>query len=96
MLSLRDPLKVVVIKGIGSGVGALIIAIALNTVNFNIQYILLALALGFAAYGLSLFFYISAQRHLGAARTSAYYAAAPFIGSLISILLLKESLQYSS
>lgn len=91
MLSLRDPLKVVVIKGIGSGVGALIIAIALNTVNFNIQYILLALALGFIAYGLSLFFYISAQRHLGAARTSAYYAAAPFIGSLISIIFLKES-----
>ncbi len=91
MLSLRDPLKVVVIKGIGSGVGALIIAVALKAVNFNIQYILLALALGFIAYGLSLFFYISAQRHLGAARTSAYYAAAPFIGSLISIIFLKES-----
>ncbi len=91
MLSLRDPLKVVVIKGIGSGVGALIIAIILKAVNLNLLYILSALVLGFIAYGLSLFFYISAQRHLGAARTSAYYAAAPFIGSLISIIFLKEN-----
>lgn len=91
MLSLRDPLKVVVIKGIGSGVGALIIAIILNAVNLNLLYILSALVLGFIAYGLSLFFYISAQRHLGAARTSAYYATAPFIGSLISIIFLKEN-----
>ena len=48
--------------------------------------------LGFVAYGLSIFTYIRAQKTLGAARTSAYYAVAPFIGAFLSFLLLKESL----
>ena len=55
-------------------------------------YIALALLLGFFAYGLSIYFYILAQRELGASRTSAYYAAAPFIGVLISWLVLKEEI----
>ena len=49
------------------------------------------LALGFVAYGLSIFFYVYAQRRLGAAKTSAYYAVAPFIGVLLSRLILRES-----
>ncbi|MGN1164699.1 MAG: EamA family transporter, partial [Candidatus Ornithospirochaeta sp.] len=48
-----------------------------------------ALLLGFVSYGLSIFLYIRAQRHLGAAKTSAYYALAPFMGAGISILLFK-------
>ena len=55
----------------------------------NIPAVLL---LGFVAYGLSIFTYIRAQKTLGAARTSAYYAVAPFIGAFLSFLLLKESL----
>ena len=46
-----------------------------------------ALLLGFVAYGLSIFFYVRAQRALGAARTSAYYAVAPFIGAGLSLLI---------
>ncbi|MEL7563676.1 MAG: DMT family transporter, partial [Dehalobacterium sp.] len=42
------------------------------------------------AYGLSIFFYIYAQRDLGAARTSAYYAIAPFIGVGLSLLIFRE------
>jgi drug/metabolite transporter (DMT)-like permease len=53
------------------------------------------LILGFFAYGLSIYFYISAQRHLGAARTSAYYALAPFIGSLLSFIALQETINLS-
>ena len=49
-----------------------------------------ALALGLVAYGLSIFFHIYAQRGLGAARTSAYYAVAPFIGVALSMLLCAE------
>lgn len=41
--------------------------------------------LGFVAYGLSIFFYVRAQRMLGAAKTSAYYAVAPFIGAGLSL-----------
>ena len=49
-----------------------------------------ALCLGFVAYGLSIFFYVYAQRHLGAARTSAYYAVAPFIGAFLSLLMFRQ------
>lgn len=90
MLSLKDPLQIVVIKGFGSGLGALSISLALKEHAAELLYILLALLLGFVAYGLSIYFYISAQRVLGAARTSSYYAAAPFIGVLISWLILQE------
>jgi drug/metabolite transporter (DMT)-like permease len=48
------------------------------------------LGVGFVAYGLSIFFYVYAQRLLGAARTSAYYAVAPFIGVLLSLLIFGE------
>lgn len=91
VLSLKDPLQVVVIKGFGSGLGSLLICFYLNSFNANWVYIGLTLLLGFFAYGLSIFFYVSAQRSLGAARTSAYYAAAPFVGVLISWLVLRES-----
>lgn len=94
-LSIKDPTQIVIIKGFGSGLGALIIALLLEMATFNIIYLSLALLLGFLAYGLSIFFYIRAQRHLGAARTSAYYAAAPFIGVIISWLVLKESISIS-
>lgn len=62
----------------------------------SFKLIAVALVLGFVAYGLSIFFYIWAQSVLGAAKTSAYYAIAPFLGSALSFLLLREplSLQY--
>jgi len=94
-ISLKDPMQIVVIKGIGSGVGALIIAFVMRQVNANVLPIGLALLLGFVAYGLSIYFYVSAQRTLGAARTSAYYAVAPFIGVLLSIILYGQALTAS-
>ncbi|MDW7660745.1 MAG: DMT family transporter [Bacillota bacterium] len=92
MLSMKDPLQIVVIKGFGSGVGALIIALFLKEASGPILYMLIALLLGFVAYGLSIYFYIKAQRELGAARTSAYYAAAPFIGVVVSWIFLREGI----
>ncbi|MCF7924509.1 MAG: DMT family transporter [Candidatus Izimaplasma sp.] len=92
MLSKSNPLYVVVMKGFGSGLGAFIIAVSLNQIDAIWYYVLMALVLGFFAYGMSLFYYISAQRHLGAARTSAYYATAPFAGSIFSFIILKETI----
>jgi len=91
-LSIKDPMQVVIIKGLGSGLGSLIIAYTWGDLSAKFLYIILALVLGFVAYGLSIFFYVTAQRDLGAARTSAYYAAAPFVGVLLSWILLKESI----
>ncbi|MBN7772348.1 DMT family transporter [Clostridium aminobutyricum] len=89
-LSLKDPLEIVVIKGFGSGIGALFIALALGERTSNLPYLAMALLLGFFAYGLSIFFYIYAQRELGAARTSAYYALAPFLGVGLSLIIFQE------
>jgi len=96
MLSVKDPLEVVVIKGFGSGIGSLVISIVLGEQMGSIPYIIAALLLGFVSYGLSVSLYIYAQRDLGAARTSAYYAVSPFIGAGLSLLIFREipSLSY--
>ena len=57
----------------------------------NLPCIAAALFLGFVAYGLSIFFYIYAQRDLGAAKTSSYYAVSPFIGALLSLIIFRET-----
>jgi len=95
MLSIKDPLQIVVVKGFGSGTGALIIAIAIREYSFDALFIIYALLLGFFAYGLSIYFYILAQRELGAARTSAYYAIAPFIGVGLSFIVFGQAITTS-
>lgn len=89
-LSVKDPLEIVVIKGFGSGIGSLLIACALGERTNNVYYIIAALLLGFFAYGLGISFYIYSQRELGAAKTSAYYAIAPFIGVGLSLIIFRE------
>ena len=90
MLSSKNPLEIVVIKGFGSGLGALAIAFVIGERLPGVLHILCALLLGFVAYGLSIYFYIYAQRYLGAAKTSTYYAVAPFVGAALSMLVFWE------
>jgi hypothetical protein len=51
---------------------------------------LLGGAIGFIGYGISLAYYVIALRHLGAARTGAYFATAPFVGAVISVIALGD------
>lgn len=95
MISDKSPLQIVVIKGFCSGIGSLIIAIAIGECFVRWQYFLMILLLGFVAYGLSIFFYVYAQRELGAAKTSAYYAVAPFIGTALSLIIFREIPSFS-
>lgn len=90
MLSVKDPLQIVIIKGFGSGFGSLLISLILKETSNNILYIIATLFLGFVSYGLSIYFYVYAQRELGAAKTSAYYAIAPFIGVILSFIIFHE------
>ena len=90
MLSSKNPVQIVVIKGIFSGLGSLIVSMLLGESFPGVWPLLLALLLGFVAYGLSIVFYIYAQRELGAAKTSAYYAIAPFIGVALSLVIFTE------
>ncbi len=91
-ISDKSTYQIVTIKGLCSGTGSLIVAMILGEKLPQMKYILPALLLGFIAYGLSIFTYIRAQKDLGAAKTSAYYAVAPFIGAFLSFVLLHEKL----
>ena len=89
-LSHSDPAKIVIIKGFGSGTGSVIVALSAGERLELTPYIALALVLGFVAYGLSIYTYVYAQRYIGAAKTSAFYALAPFIGAFISLILFPK------
>ena len=90
MLSSKSSVQITTIKGIFSGLGSLVIALSLGETVPGIGWIAACLGLGFVAYGLSINFYIMAQKELGAAKTSAYYAIAPFLGVALSMLILGE------
>lgn len=90
MISHKDPLEIVVIKGFGSGLGSLVLAFFLGENALPLLYGACTLLLGFVAYGLSIFFYIYAQRYLGAVKTSAYYALAPFMATALSLVIFRE------
>ena len=92
MISDKNTYEIVILKGIFSGTGSFIIAIILGENIPSIKYIFISMLLGFVAYGLSIFLYIRAQRELGAAKTSAYYAIAPFIGTFLSFAVDKDRL----
>lgn len=94
-LSIKNPQQIVLIKGLGSGLGALFIAAISKQLYFNPLYIAVSLLLGFVAYGLSIYFYILSQRYLGAARTSAFYALAPFVGVALSFVMFRQRLEWS-
>lgn len=93
-ISSKSTYEIVILKGIFSGLGALIIGLIRREPFPAIGYIAAALLLGFVAYGLSIFLYVRAQSVLGAAKTSAYYAVAPFVGALLSFLILRERLSW--
>lgn len=90
MISNKSSTEIVIIKGCFSGMGSLIIALLLGENIPQAKWIFAILFLGFVAYGLSIKFYITAQQHLGAAKTSVYYSIAPFLGVAFSMVLLGE------
>ena len=90
MLSNKNPSEIVVIKGIFSGLGSLVVAFIVGDKMPEVKWLACVLLLGFVAYGLSILFYIKAQKDLGAAKTSAYYSIAPFLGVAFGMLLLGE------
>lgn len=94
-ISGKDPLEIVTIKGCCSGTLTMIIALVsgerLPVASAMVFWsVLAALALGFVSFGLSNFFYIYAQRLMGAAKTSTYYAVSPFIGTALSFVIFRQ------
>ena len=90
MLSNKTSVQITTVKGIFSGLGSLIVAFLSGEKLPEMRLVFAVMALGFVAYGLSINFYIKAQKDLGAAKTSAYYSLAPFLGVIFGFVFLKE------
>jgi drug/metabolite transporter (DMT)-like permease len=91
-VSLADPLRLAALKGLAAG-GANIVLAGLNGATLpDVGPVCVAALLGFFGYGLSLAAFIVGLRELGTARTGAYFATAPFVGAVLSVLLLGERL----
>ena len=91
-ISDKSTYLIVILKGVFSGGGSFAIALLVGEKLPNLMNVVLVMILGFIAYGLSIFLYVRAQRTLGAAKTSAYYAACPFIGTFLAFLINGETL----
>lgn len=89
-ISSKDPVQIVLLKGVFSGFGSVIIGLCVGERITVLWSVFAVMGVGLVAYGLSIFFYVYDQRLLGAARTSAYYAVAPFIGTALSLVVFRE------
>jgi len=90
-ISFKDPMTIVIIKGLCAGSFSLILGLTMGNPFPAIKMILPAMTLGFFSYGMSIFLFIRGMRALGAARTSALFSTAPFIGAIISLAIFNES-----
>ncbi len=89
-LAHKSSVEITTVKGIFSGLGSLAVGFIIGQQLPSVWLIFGVMLLGFVSYGLSINFYIMAQKDLGAAKTSAYYAVAPFLGVAFSLILLGE------
>lgn len=89
-LSDRDPFSIARIKGLTAGLVSTSLSFIFKEPPSASAPVAGALLLGAFSYGISLVLFIIALRHLGSARTGAYFGLGPFIGAVFAIILLKE------
>ncbi len=90
-VSLTDAAWIASIKGLVAGAVNLVLALLLGASLPPLPNLAAAMVVGFLAYGVSLALFVVGLRHLGTARTGAYFSVAPFAGMILA-LLLGESL----
>jgi drug/metabolite transporter (DMT)-like permease len=91
-LSAADPLQIAMVKGLVAGTVNLALALARGAPLPGVTTVGVAAAVGFFGYGVSLVLFVLGLRHLGAARTGAYFSTAPFIGAALALPLFGEPL----
>jgi drug/metabolite transporter (DMT)-like permease len=90
-IAARDAVRIAAIKGLVAGVVNVGLALALGSAWPSAPLVLATALVGLAGYGLSLVFFVIALRHLGTARTGAYFSVAPFVGAAVALALLREA-----
>ena len=86
-ISLADATWIASVKGLVSGTVNLIIALSLGASMPALPDLAAAMVVGFLAYGVSLALFVIGLRHLGTARTGAYFSVAPFFGAMLALLM---------
>src|SRR5262249_51947103 len=85
-----DPVQIAAIKGLVAGPVNVAVAFLAGAEVPGVLTVLESGAVGFLCYGVSLTFFVLALRHLGTARTGAYFSLAPFVGAALSLLVFWE------
>lgn len=91
-LSSADPVQIATIKGLVAGSVNLVLAFSAGAHFPPISTALISMFVGLLGYGLSLVLFVMALRHVGAARTGAYFSAAPFIGAIIGLAIFRDAI----
>ena len=86
-VALTDANWIATVKGTTAGLVNLCLASVLGDEFPALPYLGSAMLLGLAAYGISLVLFVISLRHLGSARTGAYFSVAPFFGAVLALLL---------
>ncbi len=86
-ISLTDATWIASVKGLVSGSVNLILAFSLGASIPALPNLAGAMVVGLLAYGVSLALFVVGLRHLGTARTGAYFSVAPFLGALLGLLM---------
>lgn len=87
LVSLTDAAWIASVKGLVAGAVNLLLALSLGAALPPLPNLAAAMVLGFLAYGVSLALFVVGLRHLGTARTGAYFSAAPFVGAILALIL---------
>lgn len=94
-VSAGDPVQIAMLKGLVAGSVNTFLAFTLGAKLPSVSSLLAVGVVGFFGYGVSLTLFVLALRHIGTARTGAYFSIAPFVGAVISILFLGDMLTVS-
>ncbi|QCO15319.1 DMT family transporter [Azospirillum brasilense] len=89
-VSLADPADIATIKGLVAGSVTVGIALALRDAPPAAPTAAAAMLVGLLGYGVSLVLFVVSLRHIGAARTGAYFSTAPFVGGIASLAIFGE------
>ena len=84
-VSLTDATWIASVKGLAAGTVNLTLALIAGASRPPLLNLGGAMVVGFLAYGVSLALFVVALRHLGTARTGAYFSVAPFFGALLAV-----------
>src|SRR5439155_17574063 len=87
------PAQYTLAKGLAAGTVNLSLGLALKPVGYDWRLVLAAVALGAFSYGLSLVLYVGGAQQIGEARSPVLFAAAPFVGAVLSWVMLGEPVQ---